>query len=246
MSVREWKSNDSGFLEWNDRNLDGFSVNLSNKKKGQFKIHRSNCKFIVNGGMLGSLNSINPFTGNEYWKVTADFLAEILEYGSQYRSSVEIDDFCAHCFPRKRGAADVFSIIGDIQNAQYLTKPALLDENSRYLANPAFLFKRRKLIRAWARARSCGKCELCEKDAPFNNIEGYPYLEVHHILPLRDGGLDNYNNVGAVCPNCHRELHYSGSKQICAQKLKENVARKDEENGDGRMKPLQRLAYSAK
>lgn len=57
--------------------------------------------------------------------------------------------------------------------------------------------------------RANGICENCNKLAPFiRESDGTPYLEVHHIIRLADGGEDSLENTIAVCPNCHRELHY--------------------------------------
>ena len=57
--------------------------------------------------------------------------------------------------------------------------------------------------------RADGTCELCEKPAPFHipEPEGRPFLEVHHVTPLADGGPDTVENTVALCPNCHREAH---------------------------------------
>ena len=57
--------------------------------------------------------------------------------------------------------------------------------------------------------RANGKCEECGSDAPFKRKkDGSPYLEVHHIIQLSDGGLDTVENAEALCPNCHRRKHY--------------------------------------
>lgn len=57
--------------------------------------------------------------------------------------------------------------------------------------------------------RAKGKCEKCFADAPFlRKMNGSPYLEVHHKTPLSEDGNDTVENAIAVCPNCHRELHY--------------------------------------
>jgi len=54
-----------------------------------------------------------------------------------------------------------------------------------------------------------GMCERCAKPAPFfRKKDGEPYLEVHHIKLLADGGEDTVENAMALCPNCHRQLHY--------------------------------------
>lgn len=62
-------------------------------------------------------------------------------------------------------------------------------------------------------ARSKGICELCTKAAPFvRRSDHTPYLEVHHRLRLADGGEDTVENAIALCPNCHRELHFGSEK----------------------------------
>lgn len=71
------------------------------------------------------------------------------------------------------------------------------------------VFIRNALVVAEVRSRARGKCERCKKDAPFlRSKDSKPYLEVHHIKPLADGGEDTVANALALCPNCHRELHY--------------------------------------
>jgi 5-methylcytosine-specific restriction endonuclease McrA len=54
------------------------------------------------------------------------------------------------------------------------------------------------------------KCqdEACKRPIPFLKVEGHPYLEVHHRIPLSVGGDDTVDNAIALCPNCHRKLHY--------------------------------------
>jgi 5-methylcytosine-specific restriction protein A len=57
--------------------------------------------------------------------------------------------------------------------------------------------------------RADGSCEVCQKPAPFKRkSDGTPYLEVHHIVRLSDGGMDDLDNVSVVCPNCHRQAHF--------------------------------------
>ncbi|MAD88429.1 MAG: hypothetical protein CMK64_01890 [Pseudoalteromonas sp.] len=54
-----------------------------------------------------------------------------------------------------------------------------------------------------------GVCERCKIEAPFLRAkDGSPYLEVHHMKRLSEGGLDTLSNTVALCPNCHRELHF--------------------------------------
>lgn len=57
--------------------------------------------------------------------------------------------------------------------------------------------------------QSKGTCGRCKGLAPFlRKSNGTPYLEVHHCVPLAQGGEDTVENAIALCPNCHRESHY--------------------------------------
>lgn len=57
--------------------------------------------------------------------------------------------------------------------------------------------------------RAAGVCEKCTRPAPFRRrSDGTAFLEVHHWSPLCDGGEDTVENAGALCPNCHREVHF--------------------------------------
>lgn len=69
-------------------------------------------------------------------------------------------------------------------------------------------FARDPRVVAWVLNEASGKCECCTKDAPFARVDGSPYLEVHHLKRLADGGTDRVSNAIALCPNCHRELHF--------------------------------------
>ncbi|MFC1545195.1 HNH endonuclease [Gemmatimonadota bacterium] len=57
--------------------------------------------------------------------------------------------------------------------------------------------------------RANGYCESCGQPAPFSRAsDGSPYLEVHHLITLSEGGEDTPENAQALCPNCHRKAHY--------------------------------------
>lgn len=54
-----------------------------------------------------------------------------------------------------------------------------------------------------------GICGRCRRPAPFTRRkDNSPYLEVHHKRQLSQGGEDTVENAIALCPNCHRDLHY--------------------------------------
>ena len=52
------------------------------------------------------------------------------------------------------------------------------------------------------------KCECCG-ERTFLTCAGEPYLEFHHLIPFRlANGPDHYLNLFALCPTCHRKLHF--------------------------------------
>jgi len=69
--------------------------------------------------------------------------------------------------------------------------------------------KRDPAVQAWVLRYAGGVCELCGSNAPFLTEDGIPFLEVHHVVCLANGGEDTVYNAVALCPNCHRECHYA-------------------------------------
>ena len=85
-------------------------------------------------------------------------------------------------------------------------------------------------IKAYVLQRANGICELCKKQGPFLDKNGLWFLEVHHLLSLAQGGEDTIFNSVALCPNCHRELHYginSESKKCILDNYLETVHKKN-------------------
>jgi 5-methylcytosine-specific restriction protein A len=77
----------------------------------------------------------------------------------------------------------------------------------------------------WVLQQAKGNCENCGQPAPFEDAHGNPYLEVHHVKWLADGGSDQVTNAVALCPNCHREFHYGANAAQAAIEIIEKVRR---------------------
>lgn len=45
------------------------------------------------------------------------------------------------------------------------------------------------------------KCEIC-------GFSFQPILQVHHIIPLSEGGGNELDNLSVLCPTCHHQIHY--------------------------------------
>jgi 5-methylcytosine-specific restriction protein A len=70
------------------------------------------------------------------------------------------------------------------------------------------VYQRSRDVRNYVLARANGNCEGCALPAPFSRSDGNPYLEPHHLRRLSDGGPDHPAHVIALCPNCHRRVHF--------------------------------------
>lgn len=79
-------------------------------------------------------------------------------------------------------------------------------------------------IKTYALARAGGICEGCLNAAPFETKRG-PFLEVHHVDRLADGGPDHPRSVIALCPNCHRKAHYAKNSDVFNEALKAHLKR---------------------
>ena len=92
--------------------------------------------------------------------------------------------------------------------------PVFQGDGVAYYYTQTKVYLRDALVIEAARSRARGCCEGCGKPAPFHTAAGWPYLEVHHVVPISRGGPDRIENVLALCPNCHREAHFGPGRQV--------------------------------
>ena len=90
-------------------------------------------------------------------------------------------------------------------------------------------FNRDPKVVAWILKNSNGTCESCNEPAPFTKPDGDFYLEVHHLRRLADGGSDTITNAVAICPNCHRRLHYANDRDEVLDNLYQEISRLEKE-----------------
>lgn len=89
------------------------------------------------------------------------------------------------------------------------------------------IYYRSTQVKRYVLARAAGRCELCDAPAPFRRKNGSPYLEPHHINRVSDGGLDHPMHVGAICPTCHRNIHFGVEGHAENEKLRKIVAARE-------------------
>ncbi len=135
---------------------------------------------------------------------------------------------------------DVGSSMQDVDAPIDLIRPKSIDElrelalkassttrSENWRAAKNLQYSRSQDIRAYVLERARGICELTGDPAPFLTHTGEPYLEVHHIHRLADGGLDHPKNCAAITPNTHREIHYGAMGKELDDKLADIVAVKE-------------------
>ena len=87
------------------------------------------------------------------------------------------------------------------------------------------VYERSKAVRDYVLARAKGVCESCRLPAPFERKDGTPYLEPHHTRRVSDGGPDHPRWVGAICPNCHTEIHFGRDGAAKNRSLQDHLGR---------------------
>lgn len=106
---------------------------------------------------------------------------------------------------------------GEINEATYISDEELwgriLNENPKRKlpkksTSETTCYERSEFVKEYALRKANGDCQLCNHEGPFRTNSGRSFLEVHHIDWLSKGGLDTPENVIALCPNCHRMMHY--------------------------------------
>ncbi|CAI8778987.1 HNH endonuclease [Pseudomonas serboccidentalis] len=85
-------------------------------------------------------------------------------------------------------------------------------------------YVRTSQVKDWILFNAGGVCEGCDQPAPFE-MNGEPYLEVHHVKHLAENGTDFKSNTVALCPNCHRRCHHSSDRREFTASLYKKIPR---------------------
>jgi 5-methylcytosine-specific restriction endonuclease McrA len=100
------------------------------------------------------------------------------------------------------------SEVEKLLNEGDLTPPAGNSNPSQRVVT-SYQFARDPKVTAHVLLKAKGICQDCKQPAPFiSKKNNRPFLEVHHIITMKDGGSDTVENAIALCPNCHRKRHY--------------------------------------
>ena len=85
-------------------------------------------------------------------------------------------------------------------------------------------YKRDPAVVAWVRKNAAGYCEACGAQGYETDVGAF-FLEVHHLIPLSEGGSDTPRNAVAVCETCHGKLHRWIHRQSLLAELRSRIPR---------------------
>ena len=106
--------------------------------------------------------------------------------------------------------------------ARYHASLAVRPARPRASSSTTRVYERDPLVIAIARKRAGHRCEVPGCDHPqFMAADGLPYCEVHHVIPLAEGGEDRIENAACLCPSHHREVHHGNQRSVLEAQLKE-------------------------
>lgn len=103
--------------------------------------------------------------------------------------------------------------IASLSDEELKQKATMVDKKCSSRETKTNQFERNPYVVEYVKRKAKGVCQLCSEKAPFNNKNGSPYLEVHHIIWLSQGGDDSIENAAALCPNCHKKMHILNLKR---------------------------------
>jgi hypothetical protein len=85
-------------------------------------------------------------------------------------------------------------------------------------------YPRNNVLRTFIKEKADYKCQMpdCNYEG-FLKSDGKKYIEVHHLIPLSDGGEDSINNTVALCPTCHMKLHHADNKEELKRLILESL-----------------------
>ena len=178
-------------------------------------LHRTTCRLISE-----YMSNMEPgaFTERGYIKVCSA-RPELLRAWISSKGGSDFTTLCTKCHPAVPLSTNFFRANGDFEHqvskvrqdtsARRRARLAQAVRRPAFTVVSAMVFERNPDVIAEVLERATGVCESCKENAPFQRrSDGSPYLEVHHQIRLADGGEDSTENAIALCPNCHRRMHF--------------------------------------
>lgn len=193
------------------------ATTLSSRTAGSYEFRMANISAVVEALGLPILTGYQP-RRNVGAKVTAKLLP-MVNHVWQREWSAEAPTADPEALQTRVKSARS-KLKGDL-SAPPPTNPL----SGSKVASTTTRFVRDPNVIAWVLATAAGNCEACGDPAPFLREDGEPYLEVHHVRPLSEGGPDSADNAVGVCPTCHRRFHHGLDKDRYRRETIKRVGR---------------------
>lgn len=219
MAVTVFDNDEGEYQRWLKNNPEGYVLTTFRDIAPTYmSLHRASCRMI---SQYMKNMATDAFTGQKYIKICSRssnaLVAWIKEHGGDGFTKL-----CSICAPDpNEGVIDEVESYYSHLNAE--VSRSLSDSKARKarlelapkipasFSTTTTIFRRNPDVIAETLERANGLCERCRAAAPFKRAtNGSPYLEVHHIVALAEGGEDSVENTTALCPNCHRAFHFGG------------------------------------
>jgi len=189
------------YLSWIKTNPNGYVLNTARSiSKGYMVLHRAKCGAI---GQYRANMAPGAFTGQQYIKICSNNSAELSNWIT-HNGGTGFTKLCLKCNPSisKRITDEVSQLQAEFYAEIQKSARSTVEERLARLKVAAKLplsvtvsatvFRRNPDVVAEVLFKSGGKCGKCGNKAPFNRAsDGTPYLEVHHTIPLSEGGEDS-------------------------------------------------------
>jgi hypothetical protein len=217
MGAIHWIDDDEGYEVWLQNHPTGYVENINKSSPAKprtryLKIHRASHKLPDRSNP----NSLNPWTGNNYAKVTSESLVDLLSWLKSNGFEISPDKYCIKCGLSGDVSQHQFSdmvsreplvvypdeIPSDQQTfIEGATKQVLVNQYER---DPR---ARSECIRHWR-----ATCYVCSFDFEKTyGPMGKGFIHVHHLTDIASIGeeheVDPVEDLRPVCPNCHAMLH---------------------------------------
>lgn len=180
-------------------------------------IRRDGAQVVIQRRVRNEASGFNKIPAEDSYEAIVDrfperFDADVVTIARE-RLSAE-----ANVFSPTDDPAQLDARVADLVQREFLPVPKG-QIRPRRTAVMASIFERDPAVKAYVLKQAKGRCEACNAEAPFKLNSGLGYLEVHHLKPLALGGSDRIQNAAALCPNCHRAMHYAEDMALRADRL---------------------------
>lgn len=205
----EGQAGDMGFVRGNkallEANENGRTIHLFEY------VQTADVKYLGELSYVGHHYALAPDANGQVRRVIVFEFA----VGGEQETNSPIDEIQGHFTPSKLWSMPISKVRATAMSGLPPRATPQQRRSNSYIRSEA--------VKVYVLRRADGTCEGCGKAAPFKNPRGRPYLEPHHIHRLADGGPDLPAHVAALCPNCHRRVHYGLDGEVYNKDIADRI-----------------------